>query len=225
VDSKEKLMRVKRRLRRGRARRAERTMKIQPTTKKEMRKALNVAVITSLAFVFCSAPAAITHGRYGQTNTNTQSLTANNYTPTLRDPGLYKPNYIWPFSESVITDGFGYRTKACNACSTNHEGVDFTPGYGTPVIATSAGVVMVAEYSGSYGVHVIIRDEGKTDAYYAHMIDGSLTVKEGDVVTQGQQLGNVGSTGTSTGAHLHFGIMMDGKFIDPVPFLEKYANN
>jgi murein DD-endopeptidase MepM/ murein hydrolase activator NlpD len=200
-------------------------MKIQPTTKKEIRKALNVAVITSLAFVFCSAPAAITHGRYGQTKTNTQSLTANNYTPTLRDPGLYKPNYIWPFSPNVISSGFGYRAKPCDTCSSNHEGVDFTPGYGTPIVAASAGIVIFADYSGSYGVHVIIRDEGYTDAYYAHMIDGSVKVNVGDVVTQGQQIGNVGSTGASTGAHLHFGIMIDGKFINPVPFLEKYAHN
>ena len=84
---------------------------------------------------------------------------------------------------------------------------------------------MVADYSGSYGVHVIIRDEGYTDVYYAHMIDGSLKVKAGDVVTQGQEIGNVGNTGTSTGPHLHFAIMMDGEFINPVPFLEKYANS
>ncbi|CAB4128136.1 Peptidase M23 [uncultured Caudovirales phage] len=217
-------MRVKRRLRRGRARRAERITKIT-TTKKEMSKGLNIAIVTGLAFVVCAAPTTVAHGQYGWSNTNTQTLTARNYTPTLRDPGLYHPNYIWPFSESIISSGFGYRAKACNDCSTYHDGVDFTPGYGTPVVAASAGVVIVAEYAGGLGVHVIVRDEGQTDAYYGHMIDGSLKVSVGDVVTQGQQLGNVGSTGTSTGPHLHFGLKIDGSFINPVPFLQRYAHN
>jgi murein DD-endopeptidase MepM/ murein hydrolase activator NlpD len=200
-------------------------MKIQPTTKKEIRKGLYVTVVTGLMFVMCAAPTTIKHGMYGWANTNTQTLTATKYTPTLRDSGLYHPNYIWPFSKSVITDGFGYRTKPCDTCSTNHEGVDFTPGYGTPIVAASAGVVITAEYSGGLGVHVIVRDEGHTDAYYAHMINGSLQVAVGQQVTQGQQLGNVGSTGSSTGAHLHFGLMIDGSFINPVPFLERYAHN
>ena len=217
-------MRARRRLRRGRARRAKRTMKIQATTKWRS-KGLHITVVAGLAFVLCAAPVTTATGKYGWSNTNTQTVKGTEYTPSLREPGLYKPNYIWPFSRDVITDGFGYRAKACNTCSTDHRGTDFAPGYGAPVIATSAGVVISAGYSGSYGVLIIIRDEGYTDAYYAHLISESLTVQEGDVVTQGQQIGNVGSTGTSTGAHLHFGIMMDGVFIDPVPFLEKYANN
>jgi murein DD-endopeptidase MepM/ murein hydrolase activator NlpD len=188
-------------------------------------KGLHITVVTGLAFVVCAAPVTTATGFYGWSNTNTQTLTASNYTPSLRDPGLYHPDYIWPFSESIISSGFGPREKACNACSTYHDGVDFTPGYETPVTAASAGVVIVAEYSGGLGVHVIIRDEGGTDAYYGHMIDGSLKVKAGDVVTQGQEIGNVGSTGTSTGAHLHFGLKVDGAFIDPVPFLERYAHN
>lgn len=131
----------------------------------------------------------------------------------------------WPFERGVpISSGFGPRTPPCPGCSADHDGIDMTPGLGTPVRAIADGVVTsVGGPGGSLGVfakidHVV--DGRLVRSVYAHMLTGSLTVTVGQRVTVGQQVGQVGTTGQSTGPHLHLGIMLDGTtFTDPFAWL------
>ncbi|MFC5929391.1 M23 family peptidase [Cryobacterium melibiosiphilum] len=119
----------------------------------------------------------------------------------------------WPFAVGVhIGDQFGYRN--CAGCSVNHGGQDFNPGLGAPIQAISDGVVSFAEDGeGSLGVHMIIDhmvDGELVSSVYAHMIHGSMLFKAGDVIKVGQVIGQTGSTGMSTGPHLHFEIRLGG---------------
>lgn len=132
----------------------------------------------------------------------------------------------WPFVGPVrMTDGYGPRWGEI------HEGQDFVPGEGAPVVATAAGVVVTsADSQTSSGVHITIRHEidGKVVfSRYLHMQYGSRQVEVGDQVTAGQMIGAVGSTGRSTGPHLHFEIRLGsptGESVDPLPWLHAHMS-
>ena len=148
----------------------------------------------------------------------------------LEDTFTNNPNGTiqWPFAVGVhIGDRFGPRN--CAGCSANHGGQDFNPGVGAPIQAIADGVVSYAEDGeASLGVHMMIDHmiNGElVTTVYAHMIHGSMLFKEGDVVKVGQVIGKTGSTGMSTGPHLHLDIRIggkDGTKIDPLTWL--YAN-
>ncbi|MDE0546121.1 M23 family metallopeptidase [Microbacterium sp. C7(2022)] len=129
----------------------------------------------------------------------------------------------WPFAVGVpYSYGFGMRSGRM------HEGIDFTPGAGSPVQAIADGTVRVAtEAGGAYGVHVIIDhiiDGQLVSSHYAHMQYGSLQVSTGQKVTVGTVLGRTGNTGRSFGAHTHFEILMNGTTpVDPLPWLQNNA--
>lgn len=129
----------------------------------------------------------------------------------------------WPFAVGVtMSYGFGMRSGRM------HEGIDFTPGAGSPIQAIADGTVRVAsEAGGAYGVHVIIDhmiDGQLVSSHYAHMQYGSLQVVPGQQVTVGTVLGRTGNTGRSYGAHTHFEILMNGtSAIDPMPWLREHA--
>jgi len=115
---------------------------------------------------------------------------------------------VWPVVDpSRTSDGFGPRSAPCSGCSSSHDGVDFLPGVGTPVMSIADGVVVLAtEAGGGLGVNVEVQHNIGGElitSSYAHMQFGSLAVAVGQQVTAGQQLGLVGSTGQSTGPHLH----------------------
>ncbi|MEO6943559.1 MAG: M23 family metallopeptidase [Lacisediminihabitans sp.] len=127
---------------------------------------------------------------------------------TVTDP----PPLQWPVpSGTKIADGFGPRIAPCDGCSTFHEGVDFDAGYGAQVHALAAGVVVETTSPGhsALGVHVVIQhliDGQAVTSVYGHMQTGSMRLTVGDIVAVGQVVGLVGSTGASTGVHLHFEI-------------------
>ena len=130
-----------------------------------------------------------------------------------------------PFPGPVrMSSGFGWRSAPCGACSSLHQGLDFTPGMGTPIGAVAAGKVRVSGTYFSYGNAVIIDhvvDGRQVSTLYGHMIPGSSPLKVGDTVAAGQFIGLVGSSGVSTGAHLHLEVLMDGVTpIDPKAWLE-----
>ncbi|MFT2753286.1 peptidoglycan DD-metalloendopeptidase family protein [Clavibacter sp. Sh2088] len=137
----------------------------------------------------------------------------------------------WPFAAGVPISGvFGKRVAPCsNGCSSNHQGVDFAPGMGAPIQAIADGVVREAVNSDTgLGVHLVIDHviEGQlVTSVYGHQLPGSLRVKAGDPVKVGQQIGQVGNTGASTGPHLHLEIRMaDGTAVDPFAWLQEHAN-
>lgn len=127
----------------------------------------------------------------------------------------------WPLDPgSTISSHFGYRAAPCGGCSTQHSGVDFTPGYGTPVHAIADGVVVARPMSG-WGSYVIIQHEvdGETVlSGYAHLVSGSAT-PVGATVSRGDVIGRVGNTGESSGAHLHFSIIRGTTFVEPLSWL------
>jgi murein DD-endopeptidase MepM/ murein hydrolase activator NlpD len=134
----------------------------------------------------------------------------------------------WPFaSPSPISSGFGPRKAPCSGCSSNHKGLDFNPGSGTPIQAIAGGVVRSAVSSDSgLGVHVVIEHEidgTKVTSTYGHMLFGSLAVGEGQTIAAGDPVGRVGNTGASTGAHLHLEVAIGGKQIDPYAWLKAFA--
>lgn len=133
----------------------------------------------------------------------------------------------WPLPVSTpISDGYGYRS--CAGCSTFHEGIDFTPGSGYPIEAIADGVVVESTFAGALGQHVIVRhviDGENVLSLYGHMQAGSNTVSVGDTITRGEVLGLVGSTGQSTGPHLHFGIQVGSGLIDPYPWMLQHVNS
>jgi murein DD-endopeptidase MepM/ murein hydrolase activator NlpD len=135
----------------------------------------------------------------------------------------------WPVDRHAkVSSSFGYRTPPCGACSSDHQGVDWTPGAGKVIPAIAPGtVVEVGNPSGALGVFAILEHDVDGTRYrsvYGHMQLGSLNVEVGDKVELGDRLGRVGNTGTSTGPHLHFGILNDANdAVDPIAWLKKHA--
>lgn len=130
-----------------------------------------------------------------------------------------------PFPGPVrMSSGFGYRAAPCGACSSLHQGLDFNPGMGAPIGAVATGTVRVSGTYFSYGNTVIIDhviDGRRVSTLYGHLIPGSSPLRAGDTVAAGQFIGSVGSSGVSTGAHLHLEVLMDGVTpIDPEAWLE-----
>lgn len=128
----------------------------------------------------------------------------------------------WPFLVGVsMSSGYGPRWGRM------HEGIDFTPGEGAPIQSIADGTVRIAtEQGGGYGVTVYIDhviDGQVITSHYSHMQYGSLKVKAGDTVKVGDIVGLTGNTGHSFGAHLHFEIIVNGKTIDPLPWLRTNA--
>lgn len=120
----------------------------------------------------------------------------------------------------VITSGFGYRIDPITGQkSAYHSGIDIGTGrtVNIPVYAMSSGKVILAKWYGGYGNAVVIDHGGGLSTLYAH--NNKLLVKVGDNVLGGQQIALSGSTGRSTGPHVHFGVMKNGEYIDPTPYL------
>lgn len=122
-----------------------------------------------------------------------------------------------------VTSPFGIRTITIKGVTTTkqHNGIDLV-GEGSTldyIIAFADGVVTISKYSSSAGEYVQIDHGNGNYTRYLHMKKGSRTVKVGDKVTKGQILGYMGATGNVTGAHLHFDISINGKYVDPQPYL------
>jgi murein DD-endopeptidase MepM/ murein hydrolase activator NlpD len=139
---------------------------------------------------------------------------------------------VWPVQTVAISSDYGYRDAPCAGCSSDHQGVDFVPGAGTNVFAVYQGLVTKAGWDGGYGnrveiSHFVEGEDGEIQQWttiYAHMQDSSIAknIYVGAVVQTGAVLGRVGSTGTSTGPHLHFELIIDGNNVDPMPVLGHY---
>ena len=127
-----------------------------------------------------------------------------------------KISFIKPL-EGVITSNFGWRNPTVSTVSKYHTGIDIGVDEGTPIISATQGNVILASSKGAYGNHLKIQIEDVT-IIYAHCL--SLEVKEGDKISQGQLIAKVGSTGNSTGPHLHFEIRKEDRYVDPKLILD-----
>ncbi len=126
--------------------------------------------------------------------------------------------WIEPVSGYTITSPFGYRKAPTKGASTYHQGIDMACPSGTPIYASRSGTVTKASYqAGGAGYYVSISHGDGFASIYMHMT--RYVVSAGQSVTQGQLIGYVGSTGISTGPHLHFGISYAGSYVNPMAYL------
>lgn len=119
--------------------------------------------------------------------------------------------------EGVISSKYGIRESATGRVPKNHTGTDIAANLGTKIKSATNGEVVLASNEGDYGKHIKIQI-GEVSIIYAHC--NSLYVKQGDKVLQGQEIAEVGSTGNSTGPHLHFEIRISERTVDPQSILE-----
>jgi murein DD-endopeptidase MepM/ murein hydrolase activator NlpD len=135
-------------------------------------------------------------------------------------PGGYVSDQGWAVpAEGPITDGYGPRVSPCSGCSSWHYGIDIGAGGGAPIYAAHDGVVVYAGPNGSYGNFVLIDNGGGISTGYAHIRPGGIFVGVGQRVGVGENIASVGTTGASTGYHLHYEVRIDGKPIDGIPFM------
>jgi murein DD-endopeptidase MepM/ murein hydrolase activator NlpD len=118
-----------------------------------------------------------------------------------------------PIDGARMSSGFGMRRHPVLGYNKMHKGVDFAASKGTPIYAAGDGVIEKAGWNGGFGKYVRIRHNGKLKTAYAHM--SSIKVKNGTRVKQGEVIGYVGSTGRSTGPHLHYEVHVNGKAVNP----------
>lgn len=127
-------------------------------------------------------------------------------------------NFIWPCpSSSRVTSPFGGRSSPTEGASTNHQGMDIGAASGSNIIAAAAGEVIISTYSYSAGNYIMINHGGGVYTVYMHC--SQLLVSKGEKVSQGQVIAKVGSTGYSTGPHLHFGVRVNGSYVNPANYV------
>lgn len=133
-------------------------------------------------------------------------------------PSIGNIKFIWPCPASKrITSSFGGRSSPTEGASSNHQGMDIGAPTGTDIVAAAAGEVTISTYSYSAGNYLMINHGGGVYTVYMHC--SQLLVSAGETVSQGQVIAKVGSTGVSTGPHLHFGIRVNGSYVDPAGYV------
>tara|TARA_B100001093_G_scaffold4823_1_gene4943 strand:+ start:638 stop:2035 length:1398 start_codon:yes stop_codon:yes gene_type:complete len=121
-----------------------------------------------------------------------------------------------PISGARLSSSFGHRKHPVSGFNAMHKGVDFAAPRGTPIIAAGSGVIREAGWKGSFGRYVRIRHNATYDTAYAHMSRIAPNIHPGSRVTQGEIIGYVGSTGRSTGAHLHYEVLVNNRQVNPM---------
>jgi murein DD-endopeptidase MepM/ murein hydrolase activator NlpD len=122
-----------------------------------------------------------------------------------------------PLDDATLTSGYGSRIHPVLGGRRNHKGIDLAQPAGTPVYATADGLVGKAEWFSSYGNYIQIEHGGEMQTRYAHL--SGYAVAAGEFVHKGQLIGYVGSTGRSTGPHLHYEVRVAGEAVDPTPYM------
>lgn len=149
---------------------------------------------------------------FNTTTNNVVTPTYNTTNSTVSASGFIKP------SGGSVTCYYGPRVHPVTGVNSIHTGVDFGAAYGTPIVAAKSGVVTTATYHTAYGNMVIIDHGDGTSTLYAHA--SSFATSVGQTVSQGQTIAYVGSTGYSTGPHLHFEIRINGQHVNPLPYVQ-----
>jgi len=151
----------------------------------------------------------------GGTNNSTPSNGSTNQGGSVGSGG--GGGWVRPCSYTSITSPFGYRESPTTGASTYHQGVDLDTGTGWPVVAARAGTVSVAGWGKAAGNYVQINHHDGFTSIYMHL--SSIGVSAGQHVSAGQYIGATGSTGVSTGDHLHFGIALNGVYVNPCSYV------
>lgn len=146
---------------------------------------------------------------------NNASADSNVNTNDVYEGGVF----TWPCPSShKITSGFGYRDKPTAGATSYHQGYDIGASAGAAIVAAADGVVTSTGYSSVLGNYVILSHGGGLFTIYEHC--SAVLVSQGQSVSRGSTIAKVGSTGVSTGPHLHFGVQLNGKYVDPGNYLK-----
>lgn len=143
----------------------------------------------------------------------------NNSTPD-KDYSQQAADFRWPLNVSGrISSSFGEREQPTAGASTYHKGIDISVPVGTEIVAAAGGKVVTATYSSSAGNYIMIYHGNSTYTVYMHC--SSLSVSVNEEVEKGQVIAAAGSTGISTGSHLHFGISVNGSYVNPLNYVSQ----
>lgn len=159
-----------------------------------------------MARAAAAAAAAAKAGSDGSSASAGAPVVSGNGTFTHPCPGM-----------TYISSEFGWRAQPLPGASSNHKGMDFAAPTGTPIYAAAAGTVTSASYSGNAGNLIVINHGNGLQTYYMHC--HAMYVSAGQTVSKGQNIGAVGTTGNSTGPHLHFQVMLNGTPTNPRNYL------
>jgi murein DD-endopeptidase MepM/ murein hydrolase activator NlpD len=152
------------------------------------------------------------------------TLRANGILEKLDALNLYriaveKTPFAQPVTSSFrFTSGFGTRRDPKTGRTRMHEGTDFAASHGTPIYATADGVVIHAGWEGGYGRLIKIRHEFGIETRYAHL--SNIRVQEGQRVSRGDRIGDMGNSGRSTGTHLHYEVRISGRPVNPMTYIK-----
>jgi murein DD-endopeptidase MepM/ murein hydrolase activator NlpD len=151
-------------------------------------------------------------------NDNSSSDNSSNDSSDDSSTGTHVDGFIWPCPSSTrITSYFGNRDQPTEGASTYHKGIDIGASAGSEIVAAASGSVVTAAYSVSAGNYIMIYHGDGVYTVYMHC--SKLMVSAGEEVSQGQTIGLVGSTGVSTGPHLHFGVSVNGTYVNPLNYV------
>ncbi|MEQ1498744.1 MAG: M23 family metallopeptidase [Novosphingobium sp.] len=137
--------------------------------------------------------------------------------PTYRPVTVSIPSRM-PVNGAALTSGYGMRFHPVIGGRRQHKGIDLAMPTGTPVYATADGVISRADWFSSYGLFISVEHGGNIQTRYGHL--SRLNVAAGQTVRKGDLIGYVGSTGRSTGPHLHYEVRIAGAAVNPVPYLQ-----
>lgn len=154
---------------------------------------------------------------------NTAAPVAASDVPAASLSAILRPNTVsipslMPVAGAKLTSGYGMRNHPVLGGRRQHQGIDLAQPIGTPIRATADGVVGRADWFSSYGLFVSLEHGGSIETRYGHM--SRLNVAAGQVVKKGDIIGYVGSTGRSTGPHLHYEVRIAGVAVNPIPYMQ-----
>lgn len=164
-----------------------------------------------------TAAKAEEYAAYMATYTTVPPATSASGGGTTSAPVVGSSNWLRPCSYVKVSSPFGPRTSPTAGASTYHQGIDLAGSAGSPIYASRTGRVTLATYSNSAGYYVSINHGDGYSSIYMHMTN--FVVSAGQTVSAGQLIGYMGSTGISTGNHLHFGIALNGAYVNPASYL------
>lgn len=141
--------------------------------------------------------------------------------PAQRNGGVSIPSLVPVSSNRAMSSGFGMRVHPVLGGLRAHKGIDLPATTGTPIHASADGVVGKADWFGGYGLFVELEHGGGMETRYGHM--SRIAVAEGQRVRKGDVIGYVGSTGRSTGSHLHYEVRIGGEAVNPLPYMQTVA--
>ena len=177
-----------------------------------------ISLAQALLFMRQAKKAAEEAARKAAAAGKTNNSTAKGNTGSTTTTSTGSSSLRWPCPASGrITSGYGKRKSPTAGGSSNHKGIDISASTGSSIVAAAGGTVSIATYSYSAGNYVVVNHGNGLSTVYMHC--SQLLVSAGDTVKAGQTIAKVGSTGYSTGSHLHFAVRKNGSYVNPSSYV------